>query len=67
MPFLQSNWKCSAIFLNTGKYNENYAAFFQCSKLYTYLKNKEFNTIEYTTYIWSYKIKYDYFMTEQVV
>ena len=27
---------------------------------------KLFNTIKYTTYIWSYKIRYDYFMTEQV-
>ena len=26
-----------------------------------------FNTIEYTTYIWSYKIKCDYFKIEQVV
>ena len=29
--------------------------------------HKEFKTIEYTTYLWLYKIKYDYFMTEQVV
>ena len=28
---------------------------------------KELNSIKYTTYIWSYKIKYDHFMTERVV
>ena len=32
-----------------------------------HIKNKEFNTIKYTTFIWSYETKYDYFMTEQVV
>ena len=31
------------------------------------LTSKKFNTIKYTTYIWSYKIKYEYFTTEQVV
>ena len=29
--------------------------------------NKLFNLINYTTYIWSYKMKYNYFITEQVV
>ena len=30
-------------------------------------KRKLFNNFKYTTFIWSYKIKYDYFITEQVV
>ena len=29
--------------------------------------NKKFNSIKYTTYIWSYRIKYEYYMTERVV
>ena len=34
---------------------------------YLFRNNKVFNTTNYTTYIWSYKIEYDYFMTEQIV
>ena len=31
-----------------------------------YHGHKEFNTIKYIIYIWCYKIKYDYFMTNKL-